>query len=115
MTIDSATATPLLKPLPYGFARRYGVFLEPAATAADDAVLCFRPGLTPTVLAEVTRVVLTPFVCRELDEAQFERALAHAYQRDSSETMQMVEDLGGEMDLASLANSVPETEDLLEK
>src|SRR5690606_10045821 len=38
-----------------------------------------------------------------------------AYQRDTSETMQMVEDLGGEMDLASLANSVPETEDLLEK
>ena len=29
--------------------------------------------------------------------------------------MQMVEDLGGEMDLASIANSVPETEDLLEK
>ena len=37
------------------------------------------------------------------------------YARDSSEARQMVEDLGDELDLASLANSVPETEDLLEK
>ena len=38
-----------------------------------------------------------------------------AYQSDSSETMEMVEGLGDEMDLASLADSVPETEDLLEQ
>ena len=103
-----------LKPLPYSFARRYGVFFEPTASGVSP-VLCYRPGLVTTVLAEVTRVTAVPFSCRELAEDQFERELAHAYQRDSSETMQMVEDLGGEMDLASLANSVPETEDLLEK
>jgi len=104
-----------IKPLPYSFARRYGVFLEPESGPAGESILSYRPGLAPTTLAEVTRVLPVAFVCRELDETQFEKALAHAYQRDTSETMQMVEDLGGEMDLASLANSVPETEDLLEK
>jgi general secretion pathway protein E len=112
---QAAGAATVFKPLPYSFARRYGVFLEPGAAPDDETVLCYRPGLAAFVLAEVTRISPTQFSCRELDETQFERALAHAYQRDSSETMQMVEDLGGEMDLASLANSVPETEDLLEK
>ena len=37
------------------------------------------------------------------------------YARDASEARQMVEDLGDELDLASLADSVPETEDLLEQ
>ncbi len=103
----------LIKTLPFAFARRFGVFLDPAAE--DVPVLCHRPGIRPQVLAEVTRVLQVPFVCRLLEPDQFDRALALAYERDSTATMQMVEDLGGEMDLASIANSVPETEDLLEK
>jgi general secretion pathway protein E len=102
----------VIKPLPFSFARRFGVFLDPQA---EQPVLCHRVGMPPQVLAEVTRMLQTPFACRALDGEQFDRALAVAYQRDSTETMQMVEDLGGEMDLASIANSVPETEDLLEK
>jgi general secretion pathway protein E len=102
-----------IKTLPFAFARRFGVFLDPVAE--DVPVLCHRPGIRPQVLAEVTRVLQVPFVCRAMDPEQFDRALALAYERDSSATMQMVEDLGGEMDLASIANSVPETEDLLEK
>jgi general secretion pathway protein E len=98
--------------LPYGFARRFGVFLDPQA---ESPLLCHRPGITPQVLAEVGRVLQQPFACRALPESEFERALVQAYQRDTSSTMQMVEDLGGEVDLASIANSVPESEDLLEK
>ncbi len=98
--------------LPYGFARRFGVFLDPQA---DSLLLCHRPAVTPQVLAEVGRVLQRPFACRAMPEAEFERALVQAYQRDTSSTMQMVEDLGGEVDLASIANSVPESEDLLEK
>ncbi|TMP35929.1 type II secretion system protein GspE, partial [Pseudoalteromonas citrea] len=36
-----------------------------------------------------------------------------SYQRDSSETQQMMEDIGNEMDLFSLAEELPQTEDLL--
>lgn len=98
--------------LPFSFARRFGVFLDPQAAAP---VLCHRPGVAPQVLAEVTRMLQASFECRALSDDQFDRELVLAYQRDSTATMQMVEDLGGEMDLASIANSVPETEDLLEK
>ncbi len=101
-----------IRPLPYGFARRFGVFLDPDSTVP---LVCHRSAIAPQVLAEVGRVLQRPFDCRALPEAEFERALVQAYQRDSSATMQIVEDLGGEMDLASLANSVPESEDLLEK
>lgn len=104
--------SPASKPLPFSFARRFGVFLDPQS---EQPVLCHRAGIPPQVFAEVMRLLQTPFACRELDADAFDRALAIAYQRDSTETMQMVEDLGGEMDLASIANSVPETEDLLEK
>jgi general secretion pathway protein E len=39
--------------------------------------------------------------------------LEASYQRDSSETQQMMEDIGNEMDLFSLAEELPQTEDLL--
>ncbi|MDX9874267.1 MAG: type II secretion system ATPase GspE [Spongiibacteraceae bacterium] len=102
-----------VKPLPFSFARRYGVFVSSGADG--EAVVCHRPSVTPQVLAEVGRILRQRFRCEAVPEAEFDRRLAQAYERDSNETMQMVEDLGGEMDLASIANAVPETEDLLEK
>jgi general secretion pathway protein E len=109
----SPIATAPQKTLPFSFARRFGVFIDPQLH--DSPVLCHRADVSPQVFAEVTRLLQQPFELRALDGEQFEKALSLAYQRDTTETMQMVEDLGGEMDLASIANSVPETEDLLEK
>lgn len=106
-------AAPALKALPFTFARRYGVFL--GGLTADMPVLFHRPGITSQTLAEVARVLRIPFKCEQIAADQFDRRLADAYQRDSTQTLQMVEDLGGEVDLASLADAVPETEDLLEK
>ena len=45
---------------------------------------------------------------------QFELLLTEAFQRDSSEAKQMMEDIGNEVDLYSLADEMVETEDLLE-
>lgn len=98
--------------LPFSFARRYGVFLD---RQQPQPVLCYRQSLKPVVLAEVQRFVQQPFSCRQLPAEAFEQALAEAYEQDSSEAMQMVESLGEEIDLASLADAVPETEDLLEQ
>jgi general secretion pathway protein E len=71
--------------------------------------------LSPEAFAEVNRLGAGESTFRLVDEAEFETALGLAYQNDSEEAMQMVEGLGDDMDLASLANSVPETEDLLEQ
>tara|TARA_R110002072_G_scaffold97528_3_gene214469 strand:+ start:2819 stop:4408 length:1590 start_codon:yes stop_codon:yes gene_type:complete len=98
--------------LPFSFAKKQGLVI---VKGDSQFQILFRPGLTPQAFAEVNRLTFgqLPFV--GVDEAEFESALNLAYQNDSAEAMQMVEGLGDDMDLASLANSVPETEDLLEQ
>lgn len=101
--------------MPFAFARRHGV----AVTLADigpgraDVVAVRPPPLM--VLAELKRVVQRELVIRQVPEAEFEQVLNATYARDASEAKQMVEDMGDEMDLASLAEALPQTEDLLEQ
>ena len=97
--------------LPFSYARRHGVLLleEPSA-----ACLAFRPGVEPTALAEAQRFAGRRLALRALSAEDFERALAGAYQQDAN-SMQLAEDLGDSLDLAALAEQVPETEDLLEQ
>lgn len=107
--VEQPLEVPVNSPLlPFGFAKRFGV------VAIDGVVHCRAP-LPLTVMAEVQRVLGWQLQFAQIDEGEFEELLTRAYERDSSEAMQMVEGLGDEMDLASLADSVPETEDLLEQ
>lgn len=105
--IDSKVES-ALPSLPFGFAKRFGV------VAVDDEVYS-KATLSLTTMAEVQRCLGWNIRFKQVAESEFDELLSRAYERDSSETMQMVEGLGDEMDLASLANSVPETEDLLEQ
>jgi general secretion pathway protein E len=99
--------------LPYGFARRYGVFL--AEDEQQRLTLFFRQGLLAEALGEVRRFIATPFVCRMLEPDDFDRAMGEYYESKSGDAMQAAEDLGEDIDLAALANSLPETADLLEQ
>ena len=102
--------------LPYAFARRFGVLITGLSEAHPhqvDVVFKLQPSLT--TMAELKRYSQKPLHMRSVSEEEFEGLLATVYARGSNEARQMVEDLGDEMDLASLANSVPETEDLLEQ
>ncbi len=107
--------------LPFAFARRFGAVIVPNPTVSADGrgahkadVVCkTQPNLN--TLAEIRRLAKKEIAIRLVAEDEFERILTDTYSRDSSQARQMVEDLGEEMDLASLANSVPETEDLLEQ
>ncbi len=108
------TATADLRNLPFGFAKRHGVFLQ---FQSDESVpvLCHQAPINPALYAEVRRFLQSGFQCQQVGSEEFDQLLAAAYERDSSEAMQMVENLGEEMDLASLANAVQETEDLMEQ
>ena len=66
------------------------------------------------VISEARRVVKCPFNIVTVNAEKFELLLAEAYQRDSSEAQQMMEDIGNEVDLYSIADEITETEDLLE-
>ncbi|MBD3655586.1 type II secretion system ATPase GspE [Marinobacter sp.] len=99
--------------LPFTFAKRNGVIL----TRDEDGepVILVRPGAVHTALAEANRISGGRARFAPIAPEHFDEALNAAYQSDSTEAMQMVEGIGDDMDLASLADSVPETEDLLEQ
>lgn len=96
--------------VPFGFAHRMGVFLS-----RDEQGYCLqaKEGVSLAALQEIRRIVQQPCSVSLLPESEFNRALAQAYQRDSSEAKQLMEDIGNEVNLFSLAEELPKTEDLL--
>ena len=97
--------------LSFAFARRQGVFFF---KHEQQWQLCVREGSDLCAVQEAQRIAASLLTLQWLPAAAFEQALAKAYQHDSA-SMQLAEDLGGSLDLASLAEQVPETEDLLEQ
>ncbi len=99
--------------LPFGFAKRHGVLVD--SLDGDTAVLLVRDGASLTAMAEARRYLGRQVrFCRANGE-DFAARLGSAYQSDSSDAMQVMEGLGDTLDLASLADSVPQTEDLMEQ
>lgn len=98
--------------LPFTFAKRFGIALD---RRPNGFVAAHKEGLQPHIVLEVQRFLGEAFTLEAVSNDDFERILGQIYQTDSSGAMDMVEGLGDEMDLASLADSVPETEDLLEQ
>ena len=101
-------------PLPFAFAQRFGVVVTSAGEQSCLRVAC-KAQPTLTTLAEVKRVTKQALKVDVVPAAEFEELLAAVYMRDASEAKQMVADIGDHFDLASLADSVPETEDLLDQ
>ena len=102
-------------PLPFAFARRFGVVITDTLLGTRQVDVACKTRPTLTTLAEIKRYAGQRLQLRMVGEKEFEEILATTYARDASEARQMVEDMGDELDLASLADSVPETEDLLEQ
>ena len=101
--------------LPFAFARRFGVVITDEVGPQQQAMVACKSQPNLTTLAEIKRYAKRELALRMVAEGEFEALLTATYARDASEARQMVEDMGDDMDLASLANSVPETEDLLEQ
>lgn len=105
--------------LPFAFAKRYGVVVaysqgEGTEQHQRTPVVHARESVTPTALLEVRRVLGTAFKLERHPDDEFDAILTQAYQRDSSEAKQLMEDIGNESNLFSLADELPQTEDLLE-
>ncbi len=97
--------------LHFAFARDRGVILE--GQEGELRLLC-RPGVSPDTLLEVRRVAGAPFRVEFLETEAFDEHLMMSYQRDSSEARQMMEDIGNEVDFFTLAEELPDNEDLLD-
>lgn len=106
--VDEQNERPLR--FPFQFAQRHGVLVD---YSEGQANVIHAPGLKINVIAELNRLLPLSTPYRVVEKNEFERRLALAYQHDTSDSMLMVEGLGDEIDLASLADMVPETEDLM--
>ncbi len=98
--------------LPFAFAHRYTLVL---AKTDDQPLTLFYTETTPVAaLLEARRFTGKDLPLVKLPQNEFEARLTQAYQANSSEAQQLMEDLGNEMDLFTLAEELPQTEDLLE-
>ncbi|MEO8802780.1 MAG: type II secretion system ATPase GspE [Rudaea sp.] len=95
----------------FGFARRNGATLT--AWRDDAAEVAWREGVKPEVLAELRRYLGAPLKLTRFDAAGYERLLRTLYEQ-GDDARAMVADFDDDMDLKTLADELPEPEDLLE-
>lgn len=112
MLTDQETSERPAFRLPFAFAKRHKVVLDYGFN--QQAILYYSGELPSQVMLEIRRALGQGFTPQRLDANQFENKLTEAYQRDSSEARQLMEDIGADDDFFSLAEELPENEDLLE-
>ena len=99
----------------FGFARRNGATL--IAWREDAAEVACRDGVKAETLAELRRYLGKPLVLQHHDAAAFERLLRALYEQ-GDDARAMVADFDGPfgdgLDLKTLADELPEAQDLLE-
>mgnify|MGYP003384710299 CR=1 FL=1 len=104
--------------LPFNFAKRHSVLLsrnnEMEKGDVPDFILHCLADVSLSIILEIRRIAKAPFTFQIHSADSFEQLLTSSFQRDSSEAQQMMEDIGNEVDLYSLADEITESEDLLE-
>lgn len=95
----------------FGFARRNGATLT--AWHDDGADIAYRDGVRPETLTELRRYLGVPLKLHRHDAAGFERLLRTLYEQ-GDDARAMVADFDDDLDLKTLADELPEPEDLLE-
>jgi len=98
--------------LPFAYAKRHGVLVQ--HWQAGRAYLWCRPDVSSAALAEIRRCLGAPLVLQPLEPGKFDTLLRQAYEQGSTEAMEIMEDMGEDMDLSRIAQALPEPEDLLE-
>ncbi|MDG2840242.1 type II secretion system protein GspE, partial [Vibrio parahaemolyticus] len=112
--VDMLDTAPSMRRLPFSFANRFKLVLETEHPERPPILYYVEP-LNPAALVEVRRVLKKSFVPQPIDKEAFDKKLTEAYQRDSSEARQLMEDIGADSDdFFSLAEELPHDEDLLE-
>jgi len=108
----AATETSVRR-VPYAFAKRYGVLVEEPGEAGTNGYRVLHRGPLPiAVIAELRRHLDAPFTLELVDEAHLNRRLAQVY--DAQDTAAAMQSIGGDLDLASISEALPEPEDLLD-
>ncbi|UAN44330.1 type II secretion system ATPase GspE [Serratia sp. JSRIV001] len=97
--------------LPFAYAREQRILL--LRDHAGCRVLRLAE-TTATALLEVRRVAGCGLTISTVSGEEFEKQLVISYQRDSQEARRMMTDIGNEMDFYTLAEELPDSDDLLD-
>ena len=111
LSANGGTGTSL-RTLPFGFARRFGVLVD---HAIGTPRIIHKSPLELSVIAEVQRFIGATAQFSMVSDDEFDVLLSNSYSDLNSDTRQIVEDLGDEIDLATLAENLPDESDLLEQ
>ncbi|WP_020583803.1 type II secretion system ATPase GspE [Endozoicomonas elysicola] len=103
----------VLPRLPFTFAKRHGVVLIENDNGV--ATLYFHNTPPADLLAEISRFSGVFPAYQKVNVEKLSEVLAHCYHNDSSEALQNAAGISDHLDLTSLADAVPITEDLLEQ
>lgn len=98
-------------PIPFSFAKRHGVV---AIQQNDVTTLFFREPPSLTLLNEVERLLGFAPVYQQVEEDVFTQHLTACYQESHANSLQNAADIEDHFDLTSLADAVPNAEDLME-
>ncbi|MGH8274056.1 MAG: GspE/PulE family protein, partial [Gammaproteobacteria bacterium] len=96
--------------VPYGFARRHGVLVR--TLTPDLATIAHRDDADPLAFLELRRLLGRPLTLEPIADEEFKRLLQASYEEHQS--IEGFEALEARTDLASVADQLPEPEDLLE-
>mgnify|MGYP000633195715 CR=1 FL=1 len=98
--------------LPFGFAKQHGVVVSDVLEG--ELELSYVDSVSITALDESRRYLASPLKLKHVTAESFELLLMTVFDRDAGEAQQVMDDLGGELDLFQLAEELPQIEDLLE-
>lgn len=98
--------------IPYSFAKRHGVLLH---YEGDQAFIVRRDNTSMLALQEARRLLGHPAQYQHCTEQEFNQLLSSSFAGDSGESQQVAAGLEDHPDLLSLADSVPEAEDLMDQ
>lgn len=98
--------------LPYTFAKRHGLLLE--RNSNGELLLVHRPGVQLHALSEARRKAGQELSMDSVTADEFDARLTRHYEGETGQAIDIMDDFGDDLDLAQLADALPEPEDLLE-
>ncbi|MEM9602930.1 MAG: type II secretion system ATPase GspE [Pseudomonadota bacterium] len=102
---------PAFNPLPYSYAKRHRVLVQ--SDAEGQIELVFTPETSTSAIVEAQRKAGRPTQLHEMQQSDFDTQLARFYESGQA-TSDIIDDLGDEYSLSTLADALPEPEDLME-
>ncbi|MBT8115293.1 MAG: type II secretion system ATPase GspE [Arenicella sp.] len=101
-----------LELVPYAYAKKHNVLVRRGDHDAISVICVTAPKLE--VLTELKRRLQGKFEIHSIAQAEFDKQLRVAYDKGGSQATQLMDDMDDGLDLARLAEEMPQTTDLLE-